>query len=118
MIINNVEIKENERLEDLNRKGYKLIQDPDEFCFGIDAVLLSSFARGKRNETVLDLCTGSGVIPILMEAKTKASVFYGVEIQSDAAERASRSVKLNGLEDKITIYEGDINIFHYDLIGQ
>ena len=108
MIINNVEIKENERLEDLNRKGYRLIQDPEEFCFGIDAVLLSAFAKGKRNETVLDLCTGSGVIPILMEAKTKASLFYGVEIQPDAAERASRSVKLNGLEEKITIYQADI----------
>ena len=108
MIINNVEIKDNERLEDLTRKGYKLRQNPEEFCFGIDAGLLSAFAKGKRNETVLDLCTGSGVIPILMEAKTKASLFYGVEIQPDAAERAARSVKLNGLEDKITIYEGDI----------
>ena len=108
MIINNVEIKENERVEDLNRKGYRLIQNPEEFCFGIDAVLLSAFANGKKNESVLDLCTGSGVIPILMEAKTKASLFYGVEIQPDAAERAARSVRLNGLEDKISIYQGDI----------
>ena len=108
MIINNVEIKENERVEDLNRKGYRLIQNPAEFCFGIDAVLLSAFAYAKKNESVLDLCTGSGVIPILMEAKTKAAEFYGIEIQSDAAERACRSVKLNGLEDKITIYQGDI----------
>ena len=108
MTINNVEIKENERVEDLQRNGYRLIQNPSEFCFGIDAVLLSSFAHAKKNETVLDLCTGSGIIPILMEAKTKASHFYGVEIQTSSAERAVRSVKLNGLEEKITIYKGDI----------
>lgn len=108
MTINNVEIKENERVEDLLRNGYRLIQNPDEFCFGIDAVLLSAFAHAKKNETVLDMCTGSGVIPILMEAKTKASHFYGVEIQEQAAERACRSVLLNGLEEKITIFNGDI----------
>ena len=72
-----VTIYEDERIDDLQCKGYQLIQKPKGFCFGIDAVLLSDFARVKRGQKVLDLCTGSGVIPILLAAKTEGSAFTG-----------------------------------------
>lgn len=101
-------IKGNERIDDLQRNHYKIIQDPDKFCFGMDAVLLSGFARAKEGDRVLDLGTGTGIIPILLEAKTKAAQLVGLEIQSESADMAARSVKLNGLEGKIEIVTGDI----------
>lgn len=97
-----------ERLDDLNRNGYKIIQHPDKFCFGMDAVLLSGFAQIKEGENVVDFGTGTGVLPILLEAKSKGAHFTGLEIQKESAEMAARSVKYNGLEDKIDIVEGDI----------
>ena len=103
-----VSIKENERIDDLQRNGYRILQDPDRFCFGMDAVLLSGFANAKEGDHVLDLGTGTGIIPILMEAKTKASRLVGLEIQTESADMALRSVKLNNLEDKINIVVGDI----------
>lgn len=105
---NEVEIKQEERIDDLHRNGYFLIQNPKMFCFGIDAVLLSGFAQVKKGEKVIDLGTGTGVIPILLEAKTQGKHFTGIEIQKQSVEMAKRSVKLNGLESKITIDEGDI----------
>ena len=104
----NVEIKSYERVDDLHRNGYMLIQDPKRFCFGIDAVLLSGFARAEKGSKVLDLGTGTGVIPILMEAKNEDAHFTALEIQEESAEMASRSVALNGLEEKIDIVCGDI----------
>ena len=101
-------IKENERIDDLQRNGYRIIQDPDRFCFGMDAVLLSGFASAKKGDKVLDMGTGTGIIPILMEAKTEAEHLTGLEIQPESADMALRSVKLNGLEDKISIVTGDI----------
>lgn len=101
-------LKENERLDDLQRNGYRIIQNPDKFCFGMDAVLLSGFARVRRGENVLDLGTGTGIIPILLEAKTQASHLTGLEIQEESADMARRSVRLNHLEDKIDIVTGDI----------
>lgn len=103
-----VEIKDYERVDDLHRNGYMLIQDPKRFCFGVDAVLLSGFATAKKGDKVLDLGTGTGVIPILMSAKTKAEHFSALEIQPESAEMAKRSVTLNDLQDKIDIIEGDI----------
>jgi len=97
-----------ERVDELNRNGYKIIQHPDKFCFGMDAVLLSSFAKIKEGECALDMGTGTGIIPILMEAKTEGKHFTGLEIQPESVDMASRSVKLNGLDDKIDIIEGDI----------
>ena len=104
----NVEIKANERVDELGRNGYRIIQNPDRFCFGMDAVLLSDFAKVKEGDRVLDFCTGTGIIPILMEAKTKASEFKALEIQADSAEMAKRSVVLNHLEEKIEIITGDV----------
>ncbi len=101
-------IKDYERVDDLHRKGYKIIQDPKKFCFGIDAVLLSGFATVKKGENVLDMGTGTGIIPILLEAKTEGNHFTGLEIQEESVEMARRSVKLNGLSDKIDIDQGDI----------
>ena len=103
-----ISLKENERIDDLQRNGYRIIQDPDRFCFGMDAVLLSGFAVVKDGARVLDLGTGTGIIPILLEAKTQAAHLTGLEIQADSAEMAGRSVALNGLEEKIDIITGDI----------
>lgn len=101
-------LKQGERLDELHRNGYFIIQDPARFCFGMDAVLLSGFARAKKGDRVLDLGTGTGIIPILMEAKTKASHFTALEIQKDSVDMARRSVYLNHLEAKIDIVEGNI----------
>ena len=101
-------LKENERIDDLQRNGYCIIQDPDRFCFGMDAVLLSGFATAKDGARVLDLGTGTGIIPILLAAKTKAAHLTGLEVQADSADMAGRSVALNGLEEKINIVTGDI----------
>ena len=98
----------NERIDDLQRNNYKIIQDPERFCFGMDAVLLSGFAKAKEGDRVIDLGTGTGIIPILMEAKTGASDLIGLEIQPESADMAQRSVELNHLESKIRIVTGDI----------
>ena len=66
-----IELKENERLDDLQRNGLQIIQKTDGFCFGMDAVLLSGFAAVKPGERVLDLGTGTGIIPLLLSAKTE-----------------------------------------------
>ena len=102
------ELKPGERLDDLERNGLMLIQHPGRFCYGVDAVLLSWFAKAYEGERVLDFCTGTGVIPILMTAKTAASHFTGLEIQEEVAKMASRSVVLNHLEDKVSIVCGDL----------
>ena len=105
---NSISLKPGERLDELQRNGYVIIQDQERFCFGMDAVLLSGFARVKDGGSVLDMGTGTGIIPILLEAKTNASHLTGLEIQPDSADMARRSVALNGLEEKISIVEGDI----------
>lgn len=97
-----------ERLDDLYRNGYQIIQDPNRFCFGIDAVLLSDFARVKKGEKALDLGTGTGIIPILLEAKNDGELYTGLEIQAESADMAKRSVAFNALEEKVSIVEGDI----------
>ena len=97
-----------ERIDELQRNGYRIIQNPERFCFGMDAVLLSGFARAKKQERCLDLGCGNGIIPILMEAKTEGKHFTGLEIQPESADMAKRSVALNGLQDRIDIGEGDI----------
>lgn len=101
-------LRPGERLDDLHRNGYKIIQNENKFCFGMDAVLLSGFASVKEGENVLDLGTGTGIIPILLAGKTKGRHFTGLEIQSSSADMAVRSVKYNHLEDRISIVEGDI----------
>ncbi len=97
-----------ERLDDLHRNHYKIIQNPEKFCFGMDAVLLSGFARVQEGEQAIDLGTGTGIIPILLEAKTEGKHFTALEIQEESADMARRSVVYNGLQDKINIVTGDI----------
>ncbi|MCR5256309.1 MAG: tRNA1(Val) (adenine(37)-N6)-methyltransferase [Acetatifactor sp.] len=103
-----VELKANERLDDLQRNGYKIIQNPEKFCFGMDAVLLCGFATGKESDTMLDLGTGTGIIPLLMEGRYGLKHLTALEIQEESADMARRSVELNNLQDKIDIVTGDI----------
>ncbi|SKC01344.1 tRNA1Val (adenine37-N6)-methyltransferase [Lachnospiraceae bacterium] len=103
-----VTLKEGERFDDLQRNGYEIIQDPARFCFGMDAVLLSGFAGVPAGGKVLDLGTGTGIIPILLSAKTEGSHFTGLEVQAESADMARRSVIHNNLTEKIDIVEGDI----------
>ena len=104
----NVICGEDERIDDLQRNGYRIIQKKKGFCFGMDAVLLSGFAQVKEGEVAVDLGTGTGIIPILLEAKTNGKHFTGLEIQEEVAEMAGRSVRLNQLEDRVDIVRGDI----------
>lgn len=104
-----MEMNPNWRVDDLQIKGYQLIQDPSRFCFGIDAVLLSSYGKVHSGEKVIDFCTGNGVIPVLMEAKSDCDAhFIGLEIQEESAALARKSVELNHLQDKIEIVQGDL----------
>lgn len=96
------------RTEDLGINGLKIMQDSELFCFGTDSVLLSDFARAKSGDTVLDLCTGSGIVPILMTAKTKAKKFFGMEIQKRSYELAVKNIELNELNDKMEFICDDI----------
>lgn len=104
----NTNLKPEERLDDLQVNGYEIIQHPGKFCFGMDAVLLSNFARVKKTERALDLGTGTGIIPILLTAKTEGQSFVGLEIQEESADMAQRSVAHNHLEEKVEIVVGDI----------
>lgn len=103
-----VNIKPTERIDNLERNNLKIIQDPGRFCFGMDAVLLSGFVHVKKDAKILDMCTGTGIIPILLSAKTEASFIDALEIQKESAEMADRSVRMNDLQDKIKITAGDI----------
>jgi tRNA1Val (adenine37-N6)-methyltransferase len=102
-----IELMENERLDDL-QNGYFIIQNTQDFCYGIDAVLLSDFAKVKPGERALDMGTGTGIIPILLKAKTEGEHFTGLEIQERSAAMAGRSVAYNHLEEAVTIQTGDI----------
>lgn len=103
-----IKLGDGERLDELQRNGYRIIQNSRKFCFGMDAVLLSGFARVKAGERVLDLGTGTGIIPILLRGKTQGRNFVGLEIQEESADMARRSVAYNHLEDSIEIVTGDI----------
>ena len=100
-------VQPNERVDDL-QNGFYVIQNPEKFCFGMDAVLLSGFANIRKNETVLDMGTGTGIIPILLKSKGKGGHLTGLEIQEECADMARRSVRYNSLESDIDIICGDI----------
>jgi tRNA1Val (adenine37-N6)-methyltransferase len=107
-------LRPGEKIDDLQRSGLRIIQDPARFCFGMDAVLLTGFiqegigGRSVAREQLIDLGTGTGIIPLLMSAKSDCNILTGLEIQPDSAEMASRSVRLNGLEERVRIMQGDI----------
>ena len=101
------ELKDRERLDDLEISGLHIIQSPDKFCFGMDAVLLSGFAYAKKGHRVIDLGTGTGILPLLLWAKTEGEHFTGLEIQEESADMARRSVVGNNIAN-IEIVDGDI----------
>ena len=105
-------LKENERIDDLERNGYRIIQNSRKFCFGMDAVLLCGFVReaeqSREWNRIADLGTGTGIIPLLMSAKSDLRTLTGLEIQPDSADMAKRSVELNGISDRVRILQGDI----------
>ena len=117
-----MDLKENERIDDLEYNNLKIIQNNNGFCFGIDSVLISDFAKDIKNGSIgVDLGTGTGIISILLAAKTKLNKIIGIEIQPDVADMANRSVKLNNLQEKIEIKNMDLkdlpnikNIFSKD----
>jgi len=102
------ELNENERIDDLEIKGYKIIQNKKMFCFGIDAVLLANFTKVKKDEQVLDMCTGNGVITMLLEAKTEGKYFIGIDILEKNIDMANRSIELNGQTERVEFICGDI----------
>ena len=107
--MDNINLKEDERIDNLEYKGLKLIQNKKGFCFGVDAVLLSDYAKGiKKGSTVVDIGTGTGIVAILLCAKTNLKKIYGIELQKEVANIAQRNVELNGLDDKMEVI--NINI--------
>ena len=102
-----LQLQAGERLDDL-QNGYKIIQNENEFCFGIDAVLLSCFAKVKPGEKVLDMCCGNGAVPLLMKGRNESGHYTGLEIQEKSVEIAKRSVAYNNLEKSICIETGDV----------
>lgn len=101
-------ILNDESIDDLQLNGLKLIQKKDAFRFGVDAVLLSYFANVKTNHRVIDLCSGTGIIPFLLIGKYNPKEVMAMEIQSDMADMANRSAMLNSLEDRVKIYNKDL----------
>ncbi|HHW02572.1 MAG TPA: tRNA1(Val) (adenine(37)-N6)-methyltransferase [Thermoanaerobacterales bacterium] len=97
-----------ERVDDLLCKGLKIIQDSKSYCFAIDAVLLANFVKAGKKDRIIDLGTGSGVIPILLSAKTEAPEIVGIEVVEEVAERAQRSIMMNNLEVRVKIIDGDL----------
>lgn len=108
-------LKDGERIDDLQLNNLKIIQNPSMFCFGIDAVLLSDYVNAKKNQSIVDLGCGNGIIPLLLYGKYQPREIIGVEIQNHVYEMANRSISLNSLEDRIRIYNGDIKDCYRDL---
>ncbi|MCK8826708.1 tRNA1(Val) (adenine(37)-N6)-methyltransferase [Natroniella acetigena] len=103
-----LELKSDERLDKLLIDDLELIQNPNYFCFSLDAVLLANFVKPKGNDLVLDLGTGNGIIPHLIQAKFKIKQIYGIDIQAELIDMARRSVTYNNLEDKLEFRELDL----------
>lgn len=111
-----MELKKNERIDDLQLNNLKIIQNPDWFCFGIDSILLSGFAEEiHKNSKILDLGTGTGILAILLSEKVENSKIIGIEVQEEVADMAKRSVKLNELEKRIDIINSNVKDLNYNL---
>ncbi|MGI6114269.1 MAG: methyltransferase domain-containing protein, partial [Mahellales bacterium] len=103
-----IPLKQGERIDDLQYKGLKIIQNPKFFCFGMDAVLLAHFTEVRKGDRVIDLGTGTAIIPILLAGRTMAAEILGIDIQPHVLEMAGRSLLMNGLEDKVKLKLVDI----------
>lgn len=101
-------MRQGERIDDLQREGLRIIQNPDWFCFGIDAVLLSDFIRIRPGKRAVEFGSGTGIIPILLTARTQVARIHSFEIQGEVADMARRSVQMNGLEERIEIVHGNL----------
>lgn len=101
-------IKEDETLDDLQIKGIHVIQKKQAFRFGIDAVLLANFPKVKNGAKIVDLCSGTGIIPFILAGKTNAISIIGIEIQKEISDMAKRSVEYNRLQEKVKFIEGDL----------
>lgn len=110
---NEVRLYEDEAIDDLQLNGLRIIQKKDAFKFGVDAVLLSYFASVKKNQNVVDLCTGTGIVPILLYGKYAPIKIVGIEIQEEITEMAGRSVRLNSIEDTVEILNRDLKDIEY-----
>ena len=106
--MNEIKLYEDEAIDDLQLKGLKLIQKKDAFRFGVDAVLLSDFARIKKSFRVIDLCTGTGIVPFLIMGKFSPKEIYGIEIQKEMVEMAQRSSRINDLENTVKFFNEDL----------
>ncbi|BAH08399.1 tRNA1(Val) (adenine(37)-N6)-methyltransferase [Clostridium kluyveri] len=111
--MNNNLLKDNETLDDLQLKGLCIIQKKDAFRFGVDAVLLANFARVKRGARVIDLCSGTGIVPFILSGKTQAGKIIGIEIQKDMVEMSIRTVKFNNMENIIEFVNRDLKDLNY-----
>lgn len=101
-------LKAGERLDDLQINGYEIIQNPEFFCFGMDAVLLSHYVKAPGDKRILDLGSGNGIIPIMLAALTRSTFIRGLEIQEENVDMAARSIAHNGITDRAEIIKGDI----------
>ena len=102
-----IEIRPGERMDDLQRNGLRILQNPQDFCFGMDAVLLADFAVLRRRERVADMGTGTGILPLLLSQNESTAHFDAFEWQPEMADMAARSVAMNGLEERIVIHATD-----------
>ena len=115
IFVDEIKFSEDERLDEIGFGDLKLIQKPKDFCYGVDAVILADFAvktLKKNPNTIVDLGTGTGILPLIMSHKTKAQNIIGVEIQEDSFLRAQRNCKLNKLEERVSFVNGDVKDFH------
>lgn len=105
----------NERIDDLNLNGKKIIQNTDYFCFGIDSVLLANFVSSNSSKNVVvDLCSGTGVISVILTQKKKLHKIYAVELQDEMYNLLKRNIKLNNLEDCIYPFKANIKDYYLD----
>lgn len=115
--MNEIQLKPQERIDDLQYNGLRIIQHPQAFRFGMDAVLLADFARLRPRERAADMGTGTGILPLLLSQKEESCTFDAFEIQPDMAEMAQRSVRLNGLEERIRVHAADMRTA-WQIIGR
>lgn len=104
-------LKDGERIDNIGFSDLQLIQKPEEFCYGVDAVILADFASRKRVKHAVDLGTGTGIVPLIMSHKTNAEKLYGIEYQNDSYDRAKRNIALNGLEDRLDFINANVRDF-------